>query len=226
MIEIFVGSFFVALSGALQPGPLLTFTIYKSLKQKRGYLAAIYILLGHATIEFALIIALLAGASFFIRNIIFLTLLGVIGGSLLVIYGIITIRGVLKTDFEKDYLLEGNTIKGYKGNSYIGGILVSLSNPFWTFWWAGTGVSLMVIQFNITLLEPIEMLLFFFGHELGDVVWYLPISIFVYYGGKSLNPKIYKYVLIISGIFMIVFGIYHAFDTVFNPSQFENIGNL
>jgi len=217
LIEIFVGSFIVALSGALQPGPLLTFTIYKSLKQKRGYLAAIYILLGHATIEFALIIALLAGASYFLGNIIFLTLLGVIGGSLLVIYGIITVRGVLKTDFEKDYLLEGNTIKGYKGNSYIGGILVSLSNPFWTFWWAGTGASLMVIQFNITLLEPIEMLLFFLGHELGDVVWYLPISIFLYYGGKSLNPKIYKYVLIVSGVFMIVFGIYLAFNIVFNP---------
>ncbi|MHA1241923.1 MAG: LysE family transporter, partial [Promethearchaeota archaeon] len=62
MLEIFILSFLVALTGALSPGPLLTFTIYKSLKQKRGYLAAIYILLGHATIEFTLIIALLAGA--------------------------------------------------------------------------------------------------------------------------------------------------------------------
>ena len=107
-------------------------------------------------------------------------------------------------------------VKGYKGNSYVGGILVSLSNPFWTIWWAGTGFLLMM-RFNITLLSPIEMLLFFLGHELGDIVWYLPISIFVYYGGKSLNPKIYKYVLIVCGIFMIVFGIYLTFDTVFNP---------
>ncbi|NVM44745.1 MAG: LysE family transporter [Candidatus Lokiarchaeota archaeon] len=224
MIEIFIVSFLIALTGALSPGPLLTFTIYKSLKQKRGYLAAIYILLGHATIEFALIIALLAGASLFLRNIIFLTLVGVIGGLLLVIYGILTIRGVLKTDFEKDYPLGGNMIRGYKGNSYVGGILVSLSNPFWTFWWAGAGFSLLAVRFNITLLMPMEILTFFLGHELGDVVWYLPISIFVYFGGKSLNPKIYKYVLIISGIFMIVFGIYHGFDTVFNPSQFENLG--
>ena len=216
MLEIFIFSFLVALTGALSPGPLLTFTIYKSLKQKRGYLAAIYILLGHATIEFALIIALLAGASLIFQNIIFLTLVGFIGGMFLVIYGIFAIRGVLKTDFETNFTLEENIVKGYKGNSYVGGILVSLSNPFWTFWWAVIGLSLMV-SFDITLLMPIEMLLFFIGHELGDIVWYLPISIFVYYGGKSLNPKIYKYVLIGCGVFMIVFGIYLTINIVFNP---------
>jgi len=216
MIEIFFFSFLVALTGALSPGPLLTFTIYKSLKQKRGYLAAIYILLGHATIEFTLIIALLAGASLIFQNIIFLTLVGFIGGMFLVIYGIFAIRGVLKTDFETNFTLEEKIVKGYKGNSYVGGILVSLSNPFWTFWWAVIGLSLMV-SFDITLLMPIEILLFFIGHELGDIVWYLPISIFVYYGGKSLNPRIYKYILIGCGVFMIVFGIYLAFNIVFNP---------
>ncbi len=217
MLEIFLVSFFIALTGALMPGPLLTFTIYKSLKQKRGYIEAIYILLGHATIEFTLIIALLAGASLFIHNIVFLTFVGVIGGMMLIIYGIFTIKGVLKTDFEMDFTLEDNMIKGYKGNSYVGGILVSLSNPFWMLWWAGTGFSLMFVRFNITLLMPMEILIFFLGHELGDIVWYLPISIFVYYGGKSLNPKIYKYILIGCGIFMIVFGIYLTFNIVFNP---------
>ena len=216
MLEIFIISFLVALTGALSPGPLLTFTIYKSLKQKRGYLAAIYILLGHATIEFTLIIALLAGASLIFQNIVFLTLVGFIGGIFLVLYGIFAIRGVLKTNFESSFTLEKNVVKGYKGNSYIGGILVSLSNPFWTFWWAVIGLSLMV-SFDITLLMPIEILLFFIGHELGDIVWYLPISIFVYYGGKSLNPRIYKYVLIGCGVFMIVFGIYLTFNIVFNP---------
>ena len=223
MLDIFIISFLVALTGALSPGPLLTFTIYKSLRRKRGYLAAIYILLGHATIELFLIVVLLAGAYIFLQNIIFLILVGIIGGMLLVVYGIVTIRDVLKTDFEDDYLLEGNTIRGFKGNSYLGGILVTLSNPFWALWWVATGFSLMTVRFNITLLMPLEITFFFLGHELGDIVWYLPISLFVYYGGKSLNPKIYKYVLLISAVFMIGFGIYHASDTVLNPAQFEII---
>ena len=55
MIEILTISFLVALTGALSPGPVLTFTIYKSLKSKVGYLAGFLITLGHAVLEFFLI---------------------------------------------------------------------------------------------------------------------------------------------------------------------------
>lgn len=205
MIEIFLMSFLVALSGALSPGPLLTFTIYKSIRQKRGYLAGLFIILGHATIEFTLIIILLAGASLFFQNIIFLTIVGLVGGILLEIYGTLVIRDAFKTNFTTE--LNQEDIKGYKGNSFFGGIIVSLSNPYWVFWWAVIGVGFLV-NFNITLGKPFELFFFFLGHELGDIVWYLPISMFVYFGGKSLNPKIYKYVLILCGAFMVIFGIY------------------
>ena len=60
-------------------------------------------------------------------------------------------------------------------------------------------------------------MLFFLGHELGDIVWYLPISTIAYFGRKSLNPKIFKYVLIVCGAFMIIFGTYLAINIVFNP---------
>lgn len=216
MFQIFLISFIVALTGALSPGPLLTFTIYKSIKQKRGYLAGIFIVLGHATIEFILIIALLAGATLFFQNAIFLTIIGVIGSLFLLIFGFLVIRNVFNTDFNVDFNLEDNNFKGYKGNSFIGGIIVSLSNPYWEFWWAVIGLSLM-ISFNINFKNPIGILLFFIGHELGDIVWYLPISTFVYFGGKSLNPKIYKYVLIVCGGFMIIFGIYLIISIIIAP---------
>jgi len=216
MFSIFILSFIVALSGALSPGPLLTFTIYKSLKQKKGYLAGLYIVLGHATIEFILILALLAGASYFFQNVIVLTLIGVIGGSFLVIFGLFIIRDVINKNFNVNFNLVNNNLKGYKGNSFIGGIIVSLSNPFWEFWWAVIGLGFM-ISFNISFENPLGILMFFLGHELGDIVWYLPISMFVSFGGKSLNPKIYKYILIICGIFMIIFGIYLIFNVIFNP---------
>ena len=216
MIEILVFSFLIALTGALSPGPLLTFTIYRSLKQKRGYLAGIYIVLGHATIEFVLIIALLAGSSFFLQNIVFLMLVGTIGGIFLMIFGVVVIRDVSKTNFDATFTFDKDKVKGFKGNSFIGGIVVSLSNPFWTFWWAVIGLGFMV-SFNISFANPFGILLFFIGHELGDMVWYLPISTFAYYGGKSLNPKVYKYILIVCGIFMIIFGIYLVFNIIFNP---------
>jgi threonine/homoserine/homoserine lactone efflux protein len=216
MLNIFVFSFLVALTGALTPGPLLTFTVYKSLKQKRGYLAGLFIILGHATIELVLIFALLGGVSLLFQNIIFLTLVGIIGGSLLIIYGILTARDTIRTDFNTDVNMNEPELKGFRGNSFVGGIIVSLSNPYWTFWWAVIGLGFMV-NFNISFANPLALLLFFVGHELGDIVWYLPVSTFVYLGGRSLNPKIYKYVLLICAGFMVVFGIYMIFNILFFP---------
>ena len=217
MLEIFLFSFLVALTGALSPGPLLTFTIYKSIKQKRGYLAGIYIILGHATIELILIIVLLAGASLFFQNILFLTAIGIIGGILLVVYGLLVIRDVFKTNVTLEF--ENSQYKGFKGNSYLGGIVVSLSNPYWEFWWAVIGLGFLV-SYNINFSNPIGLLLFFLGHELGDAVFYLPISTIAYFGGKSLNPKIFKYILLACGAFMIIFGIYLALNIISNPPKF------
>ncbi len=220
MLEIFLFSFLVALTGALSPGPLLTFTIYKSLKEKRGYLAGVFIILGHATLEFLFILLLLAGLYLFFQNLLVLMLIGVIGGIFLVIFGILVIRDTLKNPIELNMeSIETQNYKGFKGNSFLGGILVSLSNPFWTFWWIVIGLSLM-INLNVTFQEPLGIFIFFIGHETGDFAWYIPLSIFVSLGGRSLNQKLYKYILIICGLFMIIFGFYLALNIMFFPPSF------
>jgi threonine/homoserine/homoserine lactone efflux protein len=216
MLEILFFSFLVALTGALSPGPLLTYTIYKSFKEKRGYLAGIYILLGHAAIELTLILILLSGASFFFQNIYILTMIGIVGGCFLIIFGILSIKDALKIDQDLNLFQTSENYNRFKGNSFIGGILVTLSNPFWEFWWAVVGLGFM-INFNISFLNPIGLILFFVGHELGDIIWYLPISVSVYLGGRSVNSRIYKYILIGCGLFMILFGIYLTLNIIFFP---------
>ena len=67
MIEILTISFLVALTGALSPGPVLTFTIYKFLKSKLGYLAGFLITLGHALLEFTLIIIYYLGLPYYFK---------------------------------------------------------------------------------------------------------------------------------------------------------------
>jgi len=107
-------------------------------------------------------------------------------------------------------------MKNFKGNSFLGGIFYSITNPYWAFWWSAAGLKIMV-DLNISLQQPFGILLFFIGHELGDFIFYVPISFFVYFGGKSLNPKIYKYVLIGSGAFMIIFGVYLTLNILIFP---------
>ncbi|MFX1380023.1 MAG: LysE family transporter [Promethearchaeota archaeon] len=206
MIEIFIISFMFALTGALAPGPVLTFTIYKSFKSKNPF-TGFFIVLGHALLEFSLIVLLLLGVSFLFQNLIFLTIIGLIGGICLIIFGFLPIREVYKNRYEIKFNIEQEDMKAFKGNSFLGGIFYSITNPYWTFWWSFFGMTLMV-NLNVSFQNPIGLLLFFIGHELGDFVWYVPISLFVYYGGKSMNKRIYKYVLIVCGGFMIVYGIY------------------
>ena len=214
MFEIFLFSFLLALTGALMPGPMLTFTIYKSIKQKRGYLAGIYIVLGHATIELIFISVLLAGALLLFQNILILTIIGIVGGILLVVYGFLVIKDVFITNISIEF--ENSNHKGFKGNSFLGGIIVSISNPYWEIWWIVTGLGFLILN-NISFANPLGLMLFFLGHELGDAVWYLPISTFAYLGGKSLNPKIFRYILLACGAFMIIFGIYLALTIITSP---------
>ncbi|MBD3194710.1 MAG: hypothetical protein GF317_06630 [Candidatus Lokiarchaeota archaeon] len=216
-MEIFIVSFLVALTGALSPGPVLTFTIYRALKSERGYMAGLWITLGHATLEFGFIIALLLGASLFFQNIVVLTIIGILGGIFLVLFGVVVIHDVYNNPMVKDLdNIEAESIKGFKGNSFIGGIIVSLSNPFWTLWWAAIGLSLM-INYAVSFQKPLQLFLFFIGHELGDLVWFWPISLFVYLGGRTLNAKIYKWILIGCGVFMIGFGIYLGLKIILFP---------
>jgi len=216
MWDILFASFSLALTGALMPGPLLTFTIYKSLKQKKGYLAGIFIILGHATIEFILIIALLAGAALFLQNVIFLTVVGIVGGSCLIIFGSLTIKNVYKKQYRIDFEINNQNLKNFKGNSFLGGIFYSTINPYWEFWWVTIGLGAMMFR-GVSFANPLAILIFFIGHELGDIVWYVPISTFIYRGGKSLNPKIYKYGLLISGAFMVGIGVYITLFFLISP---------
>ncbi|MGV9204781.1 MAG: LysE family transporter, partial [Promethearchaeia archaeon] len=223
MLEIFIFSFLVALTGALSPGPVLTFTIYKSLKSKKGYLAGLFISLGHASLEFGLILALLFGAAIFFRNLLVITIIGVVGGICLVIFGVVTIRDILKNPIDlnfqsvDDEVMDEEDIKGFQGNSFLGGIITSLSNPYWILWWVVIGLSLMINFGLVDFSNPWGLVAFYLGHELGDLIWFWPISIFVYFGGKSINSKIYKIILIGCGLFMIGFGIYLAVRILLFP---------
>ncbi|MBW2569454.1 MAG: LysE family transporter [Deltaproteobacteria bacterium] len=219
---VFSFSFLVALTGAMAPGPLLTYTIIKSVQSgKRGYLMGLWIITGHAILEMGIIIFLLLGFSFVLQNIIVVRTIGIAGGALLICFGLSIIRNVHKgnipthfldssgkSDHEprKEALSPPKTSKGLD-NPIVGGIVVSMSNPYWWIWWATIGFAFM-LQFDISFRQWPKLLAFFAGHETGDLIWYLFVSILSFFGLRYLNKKIYYGILVCCGIFMILFGIY------------------
>ena len=213
---IFSFSFLVALTGSLSPGPLLTYTIIKSIKtNKRRYLMGLWVIIGHAILEMAIIISLLFGFSFVLENSLVVRTIGIIGGLILVSFGISIVRSVylgnISTSFigESDETDQGSDQNKKRDleNPVVGGILISMSNPYWWVWWATIGFAFMV-QFDVSFRQWPKLLAFFLGHEAGDLLWYMIVSFLAFFGLRHLNRKIYYGVLLCCGAFMGLFGIY------------------
>jgi threonine/homoserine/homoserine lactone efflux protein len=209
---IFSFSFLVALTGAMSPGPLLTYTIIKSLENNRGYLMGFWIITGHAILEIAIIIFLLFGFSFVLENIIVVRIIGIAGGLILSYLGLSIVRNVYHGTIPTNFLSEPveqnqDPFKNkYLQNPVVGGIMVSMSNPYWWVWWATIGFAFMA-QFGISFKQWPKLLAFFLGHEAGDLLWYLIISFLAFFGLRHLKKRVYYGILVCCGIFMILFGI-------------------
>ncbi len=175
----------------------------------------LWIIIGHAILEMGIIILLLLGFSFILKNIIVIRIIGIVGGLILIFFGLSIVRDVYCRNIPTDFLnppdrQNDEALPSFgKGleNPVIGGIMVSMSNPYWWIWWATIGLAFM-IQFEISFREWPKLIAFFLGHEAGDLIWYLIVSTFAFFGLRRLNKKVYYGILVFCAIFMIVFGIY------------------
>lgn len=216
LFSLFTFSFIVALTGAMAPGPLLTYTIMKTARaDKRGWTTGFWVILGHGFIEMIIIALLLMGFSCILTNAIVVRVIGILGGVVLACFGVLIIRdlknGKVRYDFlEKDSGLNDKpqeTGGQVVGNTILGGALVSMSNPYWWIWWATIGSSFM-IQYQVDFNNLNKLAAFFTGHVAGDLFWYIIVSVLIYFGIKHLNKKIYYGLLACCGCFMIGFGVY------------------
>ncbi len=220
---IFSFSFLVALTGAMSPGPLLTYTIIQSAQaRRRGYLMGFWVITGHALLEVLIIAFLLLGFSFVLQNRFVVRAIGVVGGGLLVWFGASIVRDVLRGRIPTDFLRSGakagtseeggepDAVDGERrklDNPVLGGALVSMANPYWWVWWATIGFAFMV-QFGVSFQEWPRLVSFFLGHEAGDLVWYVIVSCLSYFGLQHLNRRAYYSILAVCALFMILFGVY------------------
>ena len=74
-------SFILGLSGAMMPGPVLAVTITETLK--RGFMASVFIVLGHSFLELITVILLALGVGVVLNNNIIAGIIGVVGGGIL-----------------------------------------------------------------------------------------------------------------------------------------------
>ncbi|MBC7246584.1 MAG: LysE family transporter [Actinobacteria bacterium] len=197
LASIFLVSLGVGLSGALMPGPLLTVTISES--YRRGFVAGPLLVAGHAVLEGSLVILLMLGLDRVVGNDVFFGLVGVAGGAFLFWMGLgmaIEVRdGRLHLDLEDR--------SAVRLGPFLSGLTTSLSNPYWFMWWATFGLSWMLRS----LERGVAGVVFFYtGHIMADVLWYFLVAMLVVTGKRFLSDRIYSYVILACGAFLLVLG--------------------
>jgi threonine/homoserine/homoserine lactone efflux protein len=206
---IFSLSFVMALSGALMPGPLLTYTIARTLRTARGgWLTGARVIVGHAALESVLLCGLLLGVVEFLRAPLAAKIIGVAGGALLLSMGVGLIRESIRG---KGVALEESDAGGAglagRMPPVLAGILVSMSNPYWWIWWVTIG-SAFLLRFQITLDRWQALIAFFVGHELGDLGWYSVVSIVLHLGRKRIPRIVTTVIIAVCGVAIIGFALY------------------
>jgi threonine/homoserine/homoserine lactone efflux protein len=195
-------AFFVGLSGAMAPGPFLTVTISRTLT--RGPASAALMLVGHALLEGALLVSFAFGLHRLLAAPVVNSVLGVVGGAILLWLALGLTRDTLS----------GATIPGPgavtpepKLGPVIQGVTVSLSNPYWTLWWATVGVKLASDGLAI---GAIGVAAFFIGHQMADVVWYGLVIAATARGRRVLPDRAYQVLLGSCAVFLAYLGLRFA----------------
>ena len=193
-------SFVLALSGVLTPGPLLTITISESMR--RGFITGPLLILGHGILELALIIAIVNGLGTFLKKGPVMGTVAIIGGPILLWMGWKMVKKTKGVYFSfKERSVEGSKTL----HPVWSGILVSLSNPYWSLWWATVGLGYMMTAMEYGLMG---LIVFFVGHISADFLWFSLVSYGVSSGRKVLSDKVYQRITMGCGIFLLLFGIW------------------
>jgi threonine/homoserine/homoserine lactone efflux protein len=206
LIAIFITSLLVGLSGAMMPGPVLTITISES--YKKGFWAGPLIVLGHATLELALVIGLVLGLSKIFKSEYITGSIGIVGGLFLLWMGWDILRSAIKKEVSFN---PQSPEKEPAFGPIVAGITVSLSNPYWVLWWVTVGASYVIWSLRYKLLGLTS---FYSGHIMADLLWYSFISFAVVAGKKVLSDQIYRGILVVCGLFLICLAVFFIYSGI------------
>ncbi len=201
LIAIFFTSLVVAFSGAMMPGPLLTVTISEA--TRRGTWAGFYLISGHAVLELILLVGLMFGLAPLFNNEMFFTIVAFAGGLIMLWMA----WGMFKS--LPTLTVNSNLTAEKENNLILSGALMSLANPYWIIWWATIGIGYIITAQKFWWTGVI---IFYFGHILGDMIWYCAISFAVGKGKQLFTDKIYRILIGVCGLFLVGFSFYLVFS--------------
>ena len=210
---VFSLSLLMSLSGALMPGPLLTYTIARTLRTPRGGWLTARASLPATRRSRRACSRPRAGVVEFLHAPLAAKIIGVVGRRAPSVHGRrADPRNGARQGNRASRRREGDDGQGSRSHRQrmhpvLAGALVSMSNPYWWIWWVTIG-SAFLLRFEITLDRWQALLAFFVGHELGDLGWYSAVSIILHLGRKRIPRGVAAAIIGVCGVAIIAFAVY------------------
>ena len=153
----------VTASGALAPGPLFFTNITQGAKS--GARSGLIFSVGHMIVEFSLVMALAFGLLTIAHEPVIKLIIGVAGGTALLVFGVLQIRDSLASKSGVEQSKGGMSSK----NPLLLGLLFTGLNPYFILWWLFAGLPL--IQEALAFASLGGVVLMYVAHIWMDYAW-------------------------------------------------------
>ena len=188
----------ITVSGAFMPGPLFAATIAKSYNDPR---AGIKVTAGHAAIEVPLIVAIFLGFDLVLKDQTVFAYIALIGGIILMYMGVSELRA------RKAIVQEKDDSQG----PFTTGMITTITNPYWVFWWATVGATLVTTAIGY---GPIILPMFIVTHLAVDLGWNHFVATTVHRSKGLWDRKWHEYLILAAAIIMIFFALYFLYSSI------------
>ena len=204
---LFATAFLTALSGALMPGPVLFAAVRWS--AAHGRRVGPLIVLGHAVVELPLMLALIFGLGKTLRMDAFVGGIGLAGGAMLLAMSALMLRALPRLSLpQRQALLGDGAVPGTLKIAAVG-LATSVSNPYFTLWWATIGLNFMA---QAAPFGALGYAVFYSGHILADLAWYSAIAESMHRGRRLLSERGYRWLVGFCAILLVGFGVYFGYS--------------
>ncbi len=200
LLLVFLTSFFVGMSGALTPGPVLLVTITET--ARRGFMAGPAPTPGDGPLGRGAAGGLTLGVSQILRVGIVPGLVGLLGGAFLLWMAHGMLRGVGHLSLSNVLLERGSSLAA---GPVVAGITASLANPYWLVWWATVGASFIV---NTTSFGFLGVASFYVGHVSADLVWLTFVAGLITTGRRLMTDAVYRGIIVVCALFLVALGLF------------------
>ena len=198
MLSTFISAVVVAFSGAVMPGPLLTYTIQQSLVH--GAKSGFIIIVGHALLELLVITLIFLGFDILLQSSVAQIGIGLVGGALLLWMGADMLFNALTNRVKVS--MEGKT---GSGSMVLSGFFISAMNPYFLLWWAIIGLGFLLEAYKTFGFWGVAV--YFVGHILVDFLWYGFVSTIIGKTRRFISQTPYRIIVGILGGVLVYFGV-------------------